>query len=260
MTTRFVTVIAVPFFLFIHIAFSWADSGLEEFPGVIAKVKNSMVGVGTYQKTRRPPFVFRGTGFAIGDGRIIVTNAHVIPEKIDERHREFITVVSGSSEEGVFHKATVLAKDEDHDLCLLKISGPALPPMMIGDDSLVKEGELFAFTGFPIGLVLGLHPVTHRGIVSAITPIAIPMLSGRQINGEMVERLKKPYPVFQLDATAYPGNSGSPLYDIKTGHVIGIINMVFVKRTKESAITDPSGITYAIPARFLKEMMRKTRN
>ena len=181
----------ISFFVVIHMGISEANSGLEDLPDVISKVKNSMVGVGTYQKTRRPPFVFRGTGFAVGDGRIIVTNAHVIPEKIDERHREFLTVVSGSNEEGVFHKATVAVKDEDHDLCLLKISEPALPPMTIGDDSLVREGELVAFTGFPIGLVLGLHPVTHRGIVSAITPIAIPMLSGRQINGEMVERLKK---------------------------------------------------------------------
>ena len=244
-------------FFFSLIGHSQADSGLETLPDVIPKVKSSVVGVGTYQKTRRPPFVFMGTGFAVLDGRFIATNAHVIPEKIDESHREYITVVSGSGEEGIFHKATVVAKDAEHDLCLLKISGPALSPMVVGDDSLVREGQLVAFTGFPIGPVLGLHPVTHRGIVSAITPIVSPVLSGRQLNGEMVQRLKKPYLVFQLDATAYPGNSGSPLYDMKTGRVIGIINMVFVKRTKESAITDPSGITYAIPSRYLKKMMIK---
>ncbi len=27
-----------------------------------------------------------------------------------------------------------------------------------------------------------------------------------------------------LDATAYPGNSGSPLYDPETGEVVGIIH------------------------------------
>ena len=246
----------IPFFFFTYISLAGADSGMEDLPDVISRVKGSVVGVGTYQKTRRPPFVFRGTGFAIMDGHFVATNAHVIPDKIDESHREFITVVSGSGETGVFRKATIVAKDKEHDLCLLKVSGTALPAMVIGDDSRVREGELVSFTGFPIGPVLGLHPVTHRGIVSAITPIAIPMLSGRQINAEMIERLQKPYLIFQLDATAYPGNSGSPLYDIKTGRVIGIINMVFVKRTKESAITDPSGITYAIPSRYLREMVR----
>ena len=38
------------------------------------------------------------------------------------------------------------------------------------------------------------------------------------------------YPIFQLDATAYPGNSGSPLYDPESGEVIAVINMVFVKQ------------------------------
>jgi S1-C subfamily serine protease len=65
------------------------------------------------------------------------------------------------------------------------------------------------------------------------------------------------YPVLQLDATAYPGNSGSPVYDPESGEVLGIINMVFVKGTKEAALTQPSGITYAIPAKHLQALMTK---
>ena len=37
----------------------------------------------------------------------------------------------------------------------------------------------------------------------------------------------------------------------------GIINMVFVKGTKEAALTQPSGITYAIPARHLQALLAK---
>ncbi|MEO8976220.1 MAG: serine protease, partial [Casimicrobiaceae bacterium] len=33
---------------------------------VIARVKPSIVAIGTYQKTRSPAFAFRGTGFAVG--------------------------------------------------------------------------------------------------------------------------------------------------------------------------------------------------
>ena len=62
--------------------------------------------------------------------------------------------------------------------------------------------------------------------------------------------------VFQIDAIAYPGNSGSPLYNIDDGRVVGIINMVFVKGTKEHAISDPSGITYAIPARYAQKLIK----
>jgi S1-C subfamily serine protease len=65
------------------------------------------------------------------------------------------------------------------------------------------------------------------------------------------------FPVLQLDATAYPGNSGSPIYDPATGDVLGIVNMVFVKGTKEAALSQPSGITYAVPVQHLQALLRK---
>ena len=63
------------------------------------------------------------------------------------------------------------------------------------------------------------------------------------------------YTVLQLDIVSYPGNSGSPLYDPGSGEVLGILNMVFVKGTKESALSNPSGISYAIPVSFLKALI-----
>ena len=65
------------------------------------------------------------------------------------------------------------------------------------------------------------------------------------------------FQVFQLDATAYPGNSGSPLYDPASGTVLGVINAVFVKGLKETAISNPSGITYAIPARYVHALLQR---
>jgi S1-C subfamily serine protease len=123
----------------------------------------------------------------------------------------------------------------------------------------VKEGQSVLFTGFPIGSVLGVFAATHRGMVSAITPIAIPPPLAAQLDPRMLRRLATgPFPVFQLDATAYPGNSGSPVYDPESGEVLGIINMVFVKGTKEAALTQPSGITYAIPGKYLRSLLAKT--
>ena len=52
---------------------------------------------------------------------------------------------------------------------------------------------------------------------------------------------------------------GSALYDIASGEVIGIINMAFVKGSKESAMTQPSGICFAMPVRYLAELMRTAR-
>jgi len=96
-------------------------------------------------------------------------------------------------------------------------------------------------------------------MVSAITPIVIPPPVAAQLDPRVFRRLTTgSYPVLQLDATAYPGNSGSPVYDPESGDVLGIINMVFVKGTKEAALTQPSGITYAIPALHLQVLLAKT--
>ena len=56
------------------------------------------------------------------------------------------------------------------------------------------------FTGFPIGMALGINAVTHRGLISAITPIVIPQLSGQQLEKDTLARLIAPYDVFLLDA------------------------------------------------------------
>ncbi len=101
-----------------------------------------------------------------------------------------------------------------------------------------------------------MRPVTHRGIVSAITPIAIPQLSAQQLDVKLIQRLSAPYDVFQLDATAYPGNSGSPLYAVDTGLVVGVVNKVFVKESKENVLENPSGITYAIPIEHASALLR----
>jgi S1-C subfamily serine protease len=54
----------------------------------------------------------------------------------------------------------------------------------------------------------------------------------------------------------YPGNSGSPVFDVATGQVVAVINMVLVKGSKESALTHPSGISYAIPVRFVIDLLK----
>ena len=232
-----------------------ADS--TSLPDTIEKIKPAIVAVGTHQKTRRPPAVFLGTGFVIGNGLYIVTNAHVVPPKVDSEKRESIAVFVGRDELVDIREATKLAEDLDHDLALLRIAGPPLPALKLGDSSRVREGESYAFTGFPIGMVLGLHPVTHRGTISAITPIAIPQLSAQQLEKTVIKRLIAPYNVFQLDATAYPGNSGSPLYDPSTGEVVAILNKVFVQESKETLLQKPSGISYAVPINYLRELLKK---
>jgi serine protease Do len=221
----------------------------------VKQVKQSIVAVGTFSKLRSPAFVLLGTGFAIGDGTLVATNSHVVPEIVGTEESGTLAVLTPGKSPPI-RQPRLLLRDPDHDLAILKLDGPPLPPMPLGLSHAVQEGQGIAFTGFPIGSVLGLTPVTHRGIVSSITPIVIPTGRAGELSNTSARRLRNgAFPVFQLDATAYPGNSGGPMYDIETGTVLGIINMVFVKESKESVLEKPSGISFAIPSEHLSRLL-----
>lgn len=229
-----------------------------ELSRTIAAVKPSVVGIGTYQRTRSPAVRFIATGFAVGDGLSVITNAHSIPDITDTEKMETLGIVVGSGTAISFRPATLAGIDKEHDLAHLRLSGAPLPALTIGDSAGVREGSNFAFTGFPLGMALGLHPATHRAMLSAITPVVMPSLGSRNLNPRVLRQLQKSaFMIFQLDGTAYPGNSGSPLYDTDTGEVYGIINMVLIKGLKETAITHPSGISYAIPAVYIRELLQR---
>ncbi|TCS33489.1 trypsin-like peptidase [Paucimonas lemoignei] len=232
-----------------------------DLPRTIEVVKPSVVGIGSYLKTRSPAGVFFGTGFAVGDGLSVITNAHVVKNLIGGEGGETseqLGVIVGKGDLTEFRRASVVALDPDHDLAHLRLSGAPLPALELGDSSRVVEGQSVAFTGFPLGMVLGLHHATHRANVSSLTPIAMPALNAAKLDVKTVAQLRKaPFVIFQLDGTAYPGNSGSPVYDPETGAVVGVINMVFVKGAKEAAISTPSGITYAIPSRYVRELLQR---
>ena len=235
-------------------------SQAADLADTVEKIKASVVAVGTVQPTRRPSAKFQATGFAVGQGRHIITNAHALPDFLDGQNKETLAVFIGQGKQVEYRTATRIAIDPDHDLALLQIEGAPLPPLRLGESQRLREGQNIAFTGFPLGVVLGLFPVTHQGIISAISPVAIPVPAAGQLDATTLKRLQnEPYEVLQLDATAYPGNSGSPLYETGTGRVIGVINKVFVQESKETLLERPSGITYAIPVRYVQALLKQAK-
>jgi S1-C subfamily serine protease len=219
----------------------------------VVAVKPSVVLVGTYSATESPRFGFRGSGFVVGAGNMVVTNAHVLPEELpNEISARKVAIQVWSSTTTVSNAwslrlARVLALDVAHDLVLLGFEGPPVSALPLARQP-SKEGTQVAFMGFPIGGVLGFSHVTHRGIISSIAPMALPAVSSQALNSRAVAELRRgTFNIYQLDATAYPGNSGGPVFDSETGEVLGVINSVLVKGSRESALTHPSGISYAIP-------------
>ena len=223
----------------------------------IARIKPSLVVVGTFNKLKSPAFAMRGTGFVVGDGQLVATNAHVVPDAPgSEPGQDTLMVLARQGEQTRPYPARLITRDVEHDLAVLRISGPALPALTLGASDAVREGQSVAFSGFPIGGALGFSPVTHRGMISSITPIAIPIGNSQDLKNKSIRRLRSgAFPIFQLDGTAYPGNSGGPLFNPDSGEVLGVINMVFVKSTKEAVLEKPSGISYAIPSKYLEALL-----
>jgi S1-C subfamily serine protease len=239
------------------LSMSFWTAAADALPNLIARIKPSVLAVGFYQETQNPRFGFSGTGFVVGDGHLLVTNAHVVERAtvtIDDASL-VVHSLGGSGQAGI-RRAEVIYVDKAHDLALLRFDGSLLTPVELGKTDLIREGQSVAFMGFPLGDALGLTPVTHRGIVSAITSVALPSPTSRQLDSRAINRIKEgAFEFIQLDATAYPGNSGGPLFDVETGTVVGVVNMVALKGTRESALTHPSGITYAIPVEFVVRLM-----
>ena len=247
------------FFFLSGLALLASNAAYADLADTIEKIKPSIVVVGTYKKTNSPQFVLRGTGFVVGNGNQITTNAHVVPESADLDAPVLVIQARNAQGETQVRRAYVTNRDPDHDLALLRIDGVPLPAVKLQNSDSIREGQLIAFTGFPIGGALGFSPVTHQGMVSSITPIALPGGNSQQLNAKLIHRIKGgAFNIFQLDATAYPGNSGSPVFTQDTGEVIGVINMVFIKGTRESALSQPSGISYAIPANFLADLIKNS--
>ena len=236
-----------------------AAAPAADLPALVAASKPAVLPVGTYAATDSPRFGFRGSGFVVGGGNLVITNFHVLPGGADADGGPRLVVMVGRSE-GNLRNAKVLGTDRVHDLALLQIDGPPLPALALAEPGTAREGQDVLLLGYPIGGVLGFATVAHRGMVASITAAALPANSAAQLDPRAIAQLRNgSFEMLQLDATAYPGSSGGPLLDAESGRVIGVVSMGLVKGGRERALSNPTGITYAVPVQFVHELLRQPR-
>jgi serine protease Do len=211
----------------------WIAPAHADVADTLLSVKPGVVGVGTFSPTSSPRANLQGTGFAVLDGRYVVSCAHIFSKPLDTE------------------------KNETHAILIGRDRQVTVRPARLGDSSGVREGWQLYFTGYPIGSVLGLNPSTHRAGLAAVIPIFTPLASAAQLTTRTLKQAKDAYEVFELDAIAYPGNSGSPVWHPDSGEVLGVVNSVYVKGAKEAALSAPSGITYAIPVKYVHQLLEQ---
>lgn len=170
-----------------------------------------------------------GSGFIISKDGLIITNKHVVSET--EATYQVLT------NEKKKYNVEKIYRDSLNDLAILKITPPAggLKPLVLGDSSKLKLGQLVIAIGTPLGEFT--NTVTS-GIISGL---------GRGITAgspyeSYVERLDN---VIQTDAAISPGNSGGPLLNSK-GEVIGI---------NTALSQEGQNIGFAIPSAVIKNLI-----
>lgn len=258
---RFYLALKTTLLLLVAVLFGFTPKSLAHsynFVETVEQVSSSVVAIGLYSPLKQSGSQMRGTGFVIDDGQWVVTNHHVVDELLDPTVVEHYVVLHGQGKSVKTLKATIEAIDPQHDLALLRIQEP-LPSAVLAERDLLPVGTDIALTGYPLGAVLGLYASTHRGYIASVSPDAIPTTQTQRLTTDMLSRLENPDLIYQLDATAYPGNSGSPIYRPETGEIVGVINKVFVVAGKESAISTPTGISYAIPVVYVHKLLKRAK-
>ena len=165
-----------------------------------------------------------GSGSVIDNEGHILTNNHVV------EGASKLTVSFGGDK---VYPATVVGRDPDTDLAIIKIEPPAgLPIVPLGDSDKLAVGQKVLAIGNPFGLDRTLT----TGVISGLQrPI-------RGTNGRPIDA------AIQTDASINPGNSGGPLLD-KYGRMIGI-NSQILSRGGGSV-----GVGFAIPVNIAKRII-----
>jgi len=173
-----------------------------------------------------------GSGFVIGRGGSIVTNAHVVGDA------KRVSVRFGDSK---IATAEVAGTDPSTDLALLLVDpdGLDLRALALGSSKDVEIGD----PALAIGNPFGLERTLTTGVISAI---------GRQIPS--LQRGFEIGNVLQTDAAINPGNSGGPLLDAR-GRVIGVNAQIRTNGTDSGNI----GIGFAVAVDTLKEVIPRLR-
>lgn len=165
-----------------------------------------------------------GSGFVWDQDGHIVTNYHVV----EDAQNIQVTFYDGS-----IYTAELVGSDRDSDLAVIRVDAPRylLQPVVMGDSSQVRVGQLAIAIGNPFGL----NGTMTVGIISALNrslPVGL-IAGGYQIPD-----------VIQTDAPINPGNSGGVLVNIE-GQVIGITTAI--RSTNQAN----AGIGFAVPSNIV---------
>lgn len=194
------------------------ESNEEELPDKSLKelvnLSESVALIEVYDEMGRVKGI--GSGVAIDDEGLIVTNYHVI-----EQGRLIGVLFEGMDEQDKYYTLNILGLDVERDLAIIKVDAET-KPINIGDSDTLSKGDEVVAIGNPLGFSNSISD----GIVSGI----------RDLNGTEF---------IQMTTPVSPGSSGGALINMK-GELVGITTLMFV---------DGQNVNFAVPSKYVKELL-----
>ena len=192
---------------------------VSDVSDIVEKCKDSVVEI-TTESASSGNSIFgqyvsqgAGSGVIISKDGYIVTNNHVVSGA---------TSLKVTTTDGTEYDASVVGKDSQTDLAVIKVDANNLQAATLGDSDILQVVDPAIAIGNPLGELGG---TVTTGIISA---------TDRQITID-----DETMTLLQTDAAINPGNSGGGLFNAD-GNLIGIVN------AKESS-TGIEGLGFAIP-------------
>jgi len=165
-----------------------------------------------------------GTGFALSETGLVITNYHVI----DKAKKIELTGINGRFTTS--YSAKVIVEDQKNDLAILQLENKDIKFDSIPYTIRLKgaePGEGVYVLGYPMIKSMGEEVKLTTGVISAKTGY----------KGDVT--------TYQVSAPVQGGNSGGPLFD-KQGNLIGVIN---------AKILGAEGVTYAIKTGYINSLI-----
>jgi putative serine protease PepD len=201
----------------------------ESLAGVVERVLPSVVTI----RSGGPEGTNLGSGFVVSSDGHVITNDHVLGRG---EPPAVVTFHDGSSV-----PATLVGREPESDLAVLRVDRTGLTPVELGDSSLIAVGDPVLAFGSPLALA---NTVT-AGIVSAID---------RTIQSGDPGQVRY-YAAIQTDAAVNQGNSGGPLVDA-AGRVVGV-NSVIKSVAATAGEAANIGLAFAIPISQAKRVAQE---
>lgn len=230
-----------------------------------------------------------GTGFIVDERGLILTNLHIanLIEKLprpaggeEPRSKVFVMISTHSGDayyqvsadtvctavlDGFVPHPSSLDK-EPPDLALLQIDCTGLPVAKLTQEVKIREGRRIATSGYTMGtnallesgFIKHVSPTLQSGIVAGVFPSPFGAPTG-----------------FSIDVMTQKGASGSPIFCVETGEILGVLHGG-LKEEYTNSLADlgeelaeyedeessgtyfvPTSISYACPAHLIRSMLTK---